>query len=80
MKTVHFVIMQISNVLAMVMIIYYFLDIYNPMMKFIDNTTTKTLLLIFGVVVLVANQISIWRLRPWKGRGHEAGEEERKAD
>ena len=71
MKKVHLLLVHVSNILAMCMITFYILDIYNPMMKFIDNTTSKLLLLWFGIVTLVANQIGIWLLRPGKGTGRE---------
>lgn len=64
MKYVHMILLHISNILAICFIAYYILDIYNPMMKFIDNDVSKRLLLIFGAAALITNQFTLWRLRP----------------
>lgn len=66
MKKLIFILMQICNILAIYCIICYILDIFNPLMKFIDNNFSKMMILILAILVLATNQILIWM--GWPGK------------
>lgn len=79
MKIVHQILLHMTNVLAICFITYYILDIYNPMMKFIDNDVSKLLLLIFGITALIGNQITMWQLlKPVEAGAEKPGDRKRK--
>ena len=58
----HFVLMHLCNALGIYCITCYILDIYNPLMKFIDNGTTKNVILILSIAILVSNNLTAWWL------------------
>lgn len=71
MKKLHFVLLQLTNIAAIFIIIAYILDIYNPLMQFIDNKFTKLVLLVCGIVLLIANQLGMWLYWPRKSKKEE---------
>lgn len=77
MKVVYRIMLHLSCVLAIAMIVYFILDRFNPLLQFINNGTTKLLLLAFAVITLVANEITLWKVMDgvkWK-KGRKKSEE-----
>ena len=64
--------MHLCNALGIYCITCYIHDIYNPLMKFIDNGTTKNIILILSIAILVSNNLSAWRL--WEKKKEETDE------
>lgn len=75
-KKLHFVLIHISCILAIAFIIFNILDSYNPLMNFITNSFSKTLLTIFGAVTLISNYIAFWRMRPKKRKTKDINNEQ----
>lgn len=68
MKKIHYILLHVTSALAFCLLIFYILDIYNPLMMFINNSFTKLLLFVFILTSLASNLITFWRMRPRKGR------------
>lgn len=50
---------HITIILSLMFITFWILDIYNPLMNFVNNSISHVLLLVFCIISLITSMISI---------------------